>query len=108
VIVCVDDYHLIPLAAELRALGCKQRIGFFLHIPLPPSLILAAIPGHDWLMRALFAYDLVGFQTKADLLHFSRYVEAEAHAKRVDGRRWRAFNCTMQAWALRIGIEREE
>ncbi|HTH77964.1 MAG TPA: trehalose-6-phosphate synthase, partial [Ramlibacter sp.] len=60
-IIWVHDYHLIPLAAELRALDCHQRIGFFLHIPLPPSLILAAIPGHDWLMRALFAYDLVGF-----------------------------------------------
>src|SRR5262245_11627697 len=42
-IVWVHDYHLIPLAAELRALGCKQRIGFFLHIPLPPPLIMAAI-----------------------------------------------------------------
>ena len=62
-IIWVHDYHLIPLAAELRALGCQQRIGFFLHIPLPPPLILAAIPGHDWLMRALFAYDLVGFQS---------------------------------------------
>src|SRR5439155_15766726 len=30
-IVWVHDYHLIPLAAELRALGCRQRIGFFLH-----------------------------------------------------------------------------
>ncbi|HSV47500.1 MAG TPA: trehalose-6-phosphate synthase, partial [Ramlibacter sp.] len=48
-IVWIHDYHLIPLAAELRALGCAQRIGFFLHIPLPPPLILAAIPGHDWL-----------------------------------------------------------
>ena len=43
-IIWVHDYHLIPLAAELRALGCNQRIGFFLHIPLPPPLILAAIP----------------------------------------------------------------
>src|SRR5206468_3973794 len=43
-ILWVHDYHLIPLAAELRALGCQHRIGFFLHIPLPPSLILAAIP----------------------------------------------------------------
>ncbi len=43
-VIWVHDYHLIPLAAELRALGCRQRIGFFLHIPLPPPLILAAIP----------------------------------------------------------------
>ena len=73
-IIWVHDYHLIPLAAELRALGCGQRIGFFLHIPLPPPLILAAIPGHDWLIRALFAYDLVGFQSQADHSHFCSYV----------------------------------
>jgi trehalose 6-phosphate synthase len=107
-IVWVHDYHLIPLAAELRALGCQQRIGFFLHIPLPPSLILAAIPGHDWLMRALFAYDLVGFQSNADLLHFARYVEAEAHAQQLDGGRWRAFNRTVQAGAFPIGIDVDE
>ncbi|HYF19356.1 MAG TPA: trehalose-6-phosphate synthase, partial [Ramlibacter sp.] len=43
--IWVHDYHLIPLAAELRALGCQQRIGFFLHIPLPPPTIVTAIPG---------------------------------------------------------------
>ena len=68
-VIWVHDYHLIPLATELRALGCHQRIGFFLHIPLPPPLILAAIPAHEWLMRALFAYDLVGLQSQADLTH---------------------------------------
>jgi trehalose 6-phosphate synthase len=89
-VIWVHDYHLIPLAAELRALGCAQRIGFFLHIPLPPPLILAAIPGHDWLIRALFAYDLVGFQSKADLHHFAGYVETEAHAQPLGDDRWRA------------------
>jgi trehalose 6-phosphate synthase len=107
-IIWVHDYHLIPLAAELRALGCTQRIGFFLHIPLPPSLILAAIPGHDWLIRALFAYDLVGFQSHADLRHFDRYVESEAHAQRLGDGRWRAFNRTVQASAFPIGIDVEE
>ncbi|MBN4688397.1 trehalose-6-phosphate synthase, partial [Escherichia coli] len=58
-LVWVHDYHLIPLAAELRKLGCNNRIGFFLHIPLPPPLILAALPGHEWLVSALFAYDVV-------------------------------------------------
>ncbi len=42
-VIWIHDYHLIPLAAELRAMGCKQRIGFFLHIPLPPQIIMAAI-----------------------------------------------------------------
>jgi trehalose 6-phosphate synthase len=43
-IVWVHDYHLIPLASELRALGCRNKIGFFLHIPLPPPQIFTAIP----------------------------------------------------------------
>ena len=107
-IIWVHDYHLIPLAAELRALGCNQRIGFFLHIPLPPPLILAAIPGHDWLIRALFAYDLVGFQSRADHSHFCTYVESEAHAQSLGEGRWRAFNRTVQAGAFPIGIDVEE
>ncbi|MDB5873592.1 MAG: putative trehalose-6-phosphate synthase, Glycosyltransferase Family 20, partial [Ramlibacter sp.] len=107
-IIWIHDYHLIPLAAELRALGCNQRIGFFLHIPLPPPLILAAIPGHDWLIRALFAYDLVGFQSQADHSHFCEYVRTEAHAQDVGEGRWRAFNRTVHAGAFPIGIDVDE
>jgi trehalose 6-phosphate synthase len=107
-IIWIHDYHLIPMAAELRALGCSNRIGFFLHIPLPPPLILAAIPGHDWLIRALFAYDLVGFQSEADHKHFCNYVEAEAHAQNLGDGRWRAFNRTVQAGAFPIGIDVDE
>jgi trehalose 6-phosphate synthase len=107
-IVWIHDYHLIPLAAELRALGCTNRIGFFLHIPLPPPLILAAIPGHDWLIRALFSFDLLGFQSNADLGHFAAYAQAEAHAQNVGDGRWRAFNRTVHAGAFPIGIDVQE
>jgi trehalose 6-phosphate synthase len=107
-VIWVHDYHLIPLAAELRALGCQQRIGYFLHIPLPPPLILAAIPGHDWLMKGLCAYDLVGFQSNADLEHFERYIEAEAHAQDLGEGRWRVFNRTLRAGAFPIGIDVQE
>ncbi|WP_016833153.1 alpha,alpha-trehalose-phosphate synthase (UDP-forming) [Herbaspirillum lusitanum] len=104
-LIWIHDYHLIPLAAELRAMGCGNRVGFFLHIPLPPPQILAAIPSHEWLMRALFAYDLVGFQTEADLQHFSNYVKAEATAETVGVSQFRAFNSTVQAKAFPIGID---
>ena len=80
-VIWIHDYHLIPLAAKLRALGCQQRIGFFLHIPLPPPLILAAIPDHVRLMQCLFAYDLVGFQSQADVQHFASYAQQELGAK---------------------------
>ncbi|MDB5964270.1 MAG: otsA [Polaromonas sp.] len=107
-VIWVHDYHLIPLAAELRAMGCNNRIGFFLHIPLPPQLVLAAIPQHEWLVRALFAYDLVGFQSEADLLHFSRYVQAEANATALGNDRYRAYNRTVRAGAFPIGIDVDE
>lgn len=107
-IIWVHDYHLIPLAAQLRALGSTHRIGFFLHIPLPPPLLLAAIPQHEWLMRSLFAYDLVGFQSEADLLHFLHYARAEAAAEDLGQHRFRADGRSVQAGAFPIGIDVDE
>jgi trehalose 6-phosphate synthase len=104
-VIWVHDYHLIPLAAELRALGCRQRIGFFLHTPFPPPLILAAIPAHEWLMRALFAYDLVGLQSQADMVHLSRYLLTEAHAEQLGDGHFGAFNRSLRAAAFPIGID---
>jgi trehalose 6-phosphate synthase len=107
-IIWIHDYHLIPLASELRALGCRQRIGFFLHIPLPPPPVMAAIPGHDWLMRSLCACDVVGFQGREDLQHFCQYIQHEARAQDLGAGHWRVFNRTLLAAAFPIGIDVEE
>ncbi len=112
-VVWIHDYHLIPLAAKLRALGCQQRMGFFLHIPLPPPLMLAAIPQHTWLMERMFAYDVVGFQCQADVGHFAGYVQQELGAQKVgtqeDGaQRFHAFGRTVLAQAFPIGIDVDE
>jgi trehalose 6-phosphate synthase len=107
-IIWVHDYHLIPLAAELRAMGCKHRIGFFLHIPMPPPLIMAAIPQHEWLMRSLFAYDLVGLQSEADVAHFTHYVRNEGSAEELENKRVRAFGATVVVRAFPIGIDVDE
>jgi trehalose 6-phosphate synthase len=107
-LIWVHDYHLIPLAAELRALGCNNRIGFFLHIPMPPPLIMAAIPEHEWLMRSLFAYDLVGFQGQNDVTHFTHYAESEAGAQQVGAGQLRAFERTLSVGAYPIGIDVDE
>ena len=107
-VVWVHDYHLIPLAAELRAMGSAHRIGFFLHIPLPPPLILAAIPQHEWLMRSLFAYDLVGFQAQADVEHFARYVRNEGRAEQRHDDLFYAFGRSVHARAFPIGIDVDE
>lgn len=74
-IIWVHDYHLIPLARQLRQCGCKQRIGFFLHIPFPPPDLLSASPNHSELVRSLIDYDVIGFQTSTDVGNLRRYLE---------------------------------
>jgi trehalose 6-phosphate synthase len=75
-IIWVHDYHLIPLAAELRQLGFRNRIGFFLHIPFPSPDLFAAAPDHEELINDLLQYDVVGFQTETDVENFRRSVRA--------------------------------
>lgn len=74
-IIWVHDYHLITMGEELRRLGCKQKIGFFLHIPFPPPDVITASPNHNELVRALLCYDLVGLQTHTDVANLEHYVE---------------------------------
>ncbi len=69
-LVWVHDYHLIPLGRELRQLGVRRPLGFFLHIPFPHAEALRALPRYEALVRDLLAYDLVGFQTARDLACF--------------------------------------
>ena len=104
-VIWVHDYHLIPMADQLRTAGCRQRIGFFLHIPWPSLDIFLALPNHREIVRALCAYDLVGFQTEADLRHFFEYIELEAGGGVYGDGRVEAFGRTLRAGAFPIGID---
>jgi trehalose 6-phosphate synthase len=79
-VIWVHDYHFIPLAQALSDLGCRNRIGFFLHIPFPPPELIAALPNHERLLTQLSHYDLVGFQTERDAVNFASYFESERGA----------------------------
>jgi trehalose 6-phosphate synthase len=63
-LIWVHDYHMIPMAYELRALGVTNRIGFFLHTPFVPPSIFNALPRSAELLTSLCAYDIVGFHTR--------------------------------------------
>jgi trehalose 6-phosphate synthase len=64
--IWAHDFHLFPFAAELRRLGCRQRIGFFLHVPFPPGPLFCALPRATELLTDLAAYDVIGVQTEDD------------------------------------------
>ena len=69
-LVWVHDYHLIPLATELRALGISNRIGFFLHVPFVPASLLETVPNAKNLLHELCAYDVVAFKTERNVGDF--------------------------------------
>ena len=107
-VIWVHDYHLIPLAAELRKLGIANRIGFFLHIPWPAPDVLFAMPVYEAILKGLSSYDLVGFQTNNDRRNFvdgllrHSWVAAKSETEfEVDGHAFRAL-------AFPIGIETAE
>ncbi|TWI02866.1 trehalose 6-phosphate synthase [Luteimonas cucumeris] len=80
-LVWIHDYHLMPLAEELRARGVESRLGFFLHVPLPSADLVAALPSHERPFGALSAYDLLGFQTERDLERYQDYLRLYAGGK---------------------------
>ena len=68
--IWVHDFHFLPLARALRERKVRGAIGLFLHVPFPPVDGLTTLPGHRDLLQSLTAYDLIGFQTEADLQRF--------------------------------------
>lgn len=105
--IWVQDYHMIPLGEELRKLGCRNRIGFFLHIPWPPRRLLLTLPEAQELVRTMFAYDVIGFHTEEWLQSFCDFATAElgvsVHGEimHVAGRQVRLIACP-------IGIDAKE
>src|SRR5713226_9501455 len=70
----VQDYHFLALGAELRDLGVREPIGFFLHTPWPSSAVIEGVPHHRELIEAMLACDLIGFQTRNDCENFIDYL----------------------------------
>ena len=103
--VWVHDYHLIPLAKALRDRGHANRIGFFLHIPLPPPDILTALPNHERLIPALCHYDLVGLQTDNDAANLARYLANECRLSSRDQRTFSAGDRIVRIDTFPVGIE---
>jgi trehalose 6-phosphate synthase len=104
--IWVHDYHLIPLASMLRRRGVKNRIGFFLHTPLPAAGLLIALPNHRELLETLASYDLVGVHTARDLRALEDYFLHESGAAmRLGGRMRMPDGRLFRAAAFPISID---
>ncbi|MFC9688360.1 trehalose-6-phosphate synthase [Kribbella sp. NPDC056951] len=70
--VWVHDYQLQLVPAMLRRLRPDVRIGFFLHIPFPPTELFAQMPWRRQILDGLMGADLVGFQRPGAASNFAR------------------------------------
>ncbi|WP_273690574.1 alpha,alpha-trehalose-phosphate synthase (UDP-forming) [Ketogulonicigenium vulgare] len=84
-VIWIHDYHLIPLAAELRQMGIENQIGFFLHIPWPAPDVYLTLPVSERLLQSMTAFDLLGFQTAADAENFGLCLKRSRVANPVAG-----------------------
>ena len=96
-VVWVQDYQLQLVPAMLRGLRPDLRIGFFLHIPFPPTELFKQLPWRDDILRGLLGADLVGFQRPGGASNFARLVRLrlglKTHRDKItldDGREVRA------------------
>ncbi|MGA1869963.1 MAG: alpha,alpha-trehalose-phosphate synthase (UDP-forming) [bacterium] len=83
--IWVHDYHLMLVARDLRSLGVKRKIGFFLHTPFPQLDIFVKLPWRFHILRALLEYDLIGFQTLRDRRNFTQCLRLLIRDTRVQG-----------------------
>lgn len=105
-VIWVHDYHLIPLAAELRRAGVSNPIGFFMHVPFPNIDVLRTLPDHLDILRALTRYNVIGFQTHNDVRSFTEGLAREGLLQaRLDDGRFRADGREITAKAFPIGID---
>lgn len=103
--IWVQDYHLFPLACELRKLGVTAPIGHFLHIPFPGPADCAAMPDPAQLFEWLSHYDLLGFQADRDLGAFAESARQLADGDQVAPERFVLSGREVRAQVFPIGID---
>jgi trehalose 6-phosphate synthase len=73
-LVWLQDYHLQLVPQMLRRRRPDLRIGFFLHIPFPPTELFLQLPWRRQILEGLLGADLVGFQLPGGAQNFVRLV----------------------------------
>lgn len=95
--VWIHDYQLQLVPQMLRQLRPDVVIGFFCHIPFPPSELFMQLPWRREILTGLLGADLIGFQLHAGASNFSRL------ARKLTGASGTDSGLTFEGRAIRVG-----
>jgi len=84
-IVWIHDYQLQLVPAMLRSQRPDVTIGFFLHIPFPPSELFSRLPWRNEIIEGLLGCDLIGFQRPIGATNFAACAEQLLGVETHDG-----------------------
>jgi trehalose 6-phosphate synthase len=107
-LVWIQDYQLQLVPQLLRRLRPDVRIGFFLHIPFPPTELYQQLPWRNELLEGLLGADLVGFQLPGGAHNFLRLVRQRLHYETRRDRVHLPGGRTVLARAYPISIDSHE
>ena len=85
-LVWVHDYQLLLLPRMLREAEPQARVGFFLHIPFPPSGVFRLLPRGDELIHGLLGADYLAFHTHRSAEHRDYFTLMEPILRAAGGR----------------------
>lgn len=101
--IWVHDYQLMLLPKLLRERLPSASIGFFLHIPFPPSDTFRTAPAREELLEGLLGADLVGFHTAAYMRHFaSSVLHVLGASTNIDTVNWKGRSCQLGVYPMGI------
>ncbi len=103
--VWVHDYQMQLVPAMLRELRPDLRIGFFLHIPFPPTELFQQLPWRRQLLEGLLGADVVGFQRPGASANFVRLVRQRVGHKTHRDRIYLPDGRVVQAGSFPISID---
>jgi trehalose 6-phosphate synthase len=106
--VWVHDYQMQLVPQMLRDLRPDLRIGFYLHIPFPPTELFQQLPWRRQILEGLLGADIVGFQLSGAAQNFVRLVRQRVGHKTHRDMVYLPDGRTVQAGAFPISIDSGE
>jgi trehalose 6-phosphate synthase len=103
--VWVHDYQLQLVPQMLRDLRPDVKIGFYLHIPFPPTELFQQLPWRRQILEGLLGADLVGFQLPGGAANFVRLVRQRVGHKTHRDLVYLPDGRTVRAGAFPISID---